>query len=60
MYIRKAKIEELDRIMNIYAYARAFMAETGNPKQWGATNWPPKDLIEQDIAQGKCHVCCVD
>ena len=57
MYIRKAKIEELDRIMNIYAYARAFMAETGNPKQWGATNWPPKDLIEQDIAQGKCHVC---
>ena len=60
MHIRKAKIEEVDRIMDIYAHARAFMAETGNPKQWGATNWPPQDLIEQDIARGKCHVCCVD
>ena len=60
MYIRKAKFEELDCIMDIYAHARAFMAETGNPKQWGATNWPPQSLIEQDIAQGKCHVCCVD
>ena len=60
MHIRKAQPTELDRIMNIYAHARAFMAETGNPKQWGATNWPPQDLIVQDIAQGKCHVCCVN
>ena len=58
MHIRKAQRTELDRIMDIYAYARAFMAETGNPKQWGATNWPPRDLIVQDIAQGKCYVCC--
>ena len=58
MHIRKAQPTELDRIMDIYAYARAFMAETGNPKQWGATNWPPQDLIVQDIAQGKCYVCC--
>ena len=60
MYIRKAQTAELDRIMDIYARARAFMVETGNPKQWGATNWPPRDLIIQDIAQGKCHVCCVE
>ncbi len=60
MEIRTAKPEELECIMEIYAHARAFMAETGNPKQWGATNWPPQPLIEQDIAQGKCHVCCVD
>lgn len=59
MYIRKAKIEELDRIMEIYAYARTAMAEAGNPKQWGATNWPPQNLIVQDIALGKCHVCCI-
>lgn len=59
MHIRNAQIDELDRIMEIYAHARAFMAETGNPKQWGATNWPPRELIVQDIAQGKCYVCCV-
>ena len=59
MHIRKAQTTELDSIMDIYAHARTFMAETGNPKQWGATNWPPQNLIEQDIAQGKCHVCCI-
>ena len=51
MQIRLAELEELDRIMEIYAHARRFMAETGNPKQWGATNWPPRTLIEQDIRQ---------
>lgn len=60
MYIRKAKTEELDRIMDIYAYAREAMAQAGNPKQWGATKWPPRDLIAQDIVQGKCHVCVKD
>jgi len=57
MRIRKAMPEDLDQIMSIYAYARAFMAQTGNPKQWGATNWPPRALIAQDIAQGKSYVC---
>ena len=60
MYIRNATIDELDRIMDIYAYARAVMAENGNPKQWGATNWPPRDLIAQDIMQEKSYICCVD
>ena len=58
MQIRLAELEELDRIMEIYAHARRFMAETGNPKQWGATNWPPRTLIEQDIRQKHCYVCC--
>ena len=33
------------------------MAATGNPNQWGPTNWPPEELIHQDIATGKGHVC---
>lgn len=57
MEIRKAKIEDLHRIMDIYAYAREFMARHGNPNQWGPTNWPPQSLIEQDIAQQKSYVC---
>ena len=59
MYIRTARLEDLNCIMDIYANARIFMEEHGNPKQWGATNWPPENLILQDIAQEKCHVCCV-
>lgn len=43
--------------MEIYAYARRFMAEHGNPNQWGPTNWPPEKLIHQDIRQGKGYVC---
>ena len=57
MEIRKAKPEDLSEIMSIYAYARDFMARTGNPKQWGATNWPPRELIRQDITRGKSYVC---
>lgn len=56
MEIRKAKYEELDRIMAIYARARGFMAAHGNPNQWGNTE-PPQAAVEQDIELGKCHVC---
>lgn len=58
MQIRKAATEDLDEIMEIYAGARAFMVQTGNPRQWAAKSWPPKWLVERDIAQGKCYVCC--
>lgn len=60
MEIRYAVQADFDRIMEIYAGARAFMAAHGNPRQWGITNWPPEALIRQDIAAGKCHVCCHD
>ena len=38
--------------MEIYAYAREYMAAHGNPDQWGPTNWPPEDLIREDIRLG--------
>ena len=57
MEIRRATANDLDTIMSIYACARDFMAATGNPKQWGATNWPPKSLIEKDIECGDSYVC---
>lgn len=57
MRIRRSEIQDLDRIMEIYAYARRFMAEHGNPNQWGPTNWPPEALIRQDIAEGNSYVC---
>lgn len=57
MEIRKSAYAELPRIMEIYAHAREFMAAHGNPRQWGATNWPPKELIMQDIRDGNSYVC---
>ena len=53
--VRKAEMKDLPRIEEIYAYARAFMAETGNPNQWGKTN-PPVDRLKLDIQEGKLHV----
>lgn len=57
MRIRNTRIEDLDIVMQIYARARQFMAEHDNPKQWGATNWPPKPLIEDDIHKQDSYVC---
>ena len=38
MKIRKSTEQDIERMMEIYAYARKFMAENGNPNQWGPTN----------------------
>ena len=53
--IRKAIREDLPRIEDIYAYARQFMAETGNPHQWGKTT-PQTSQLEDDIQKGLLFV----
>lgn len=53
--IEKATLSQLSPIMAIYEQARAFMAQTGNPDQWGMT-YPPETMIRQDILNGKCYV----
>lgn len=60
MRIRKTTESDSDRIMKIYSHAREFMARTGNPNQWGPTNWPPADLIHEDIRSGNSYVCVND
>ena len=57
MLIRHAVEDDFPRMMEIYAYARKFMADHGNPNQWGPTNWPPEALIHQDIADRCSYVC---
>ncbi len=47
--------EDLPRIQEIYAYARGFMAQTGNPNQW-KNNHPPVVQLEADIAEGTLYV----
>ena len=60
MKIRHTTELDLPRVLEIYRYARNFMAEHGNPNQWGPTNWPPEDLIRQDIRNGNGYVCVDD
>lgn len=60
MYIRHTEEADLPRVMALYAAARVFMAEHGNPNQWGPTNWPPEALIRRDIESGKSFVCMLD
>ncbi len=57
MKIRKTTEKDIERVMDIYAHARKFMAEHGNPNQWGKRNWPPEELIRDDIEKGCSYVC---
>lgn len=56
MKIRKTTKDDLNKVLEIYEYARSFMADHGNPNQWGKSN-PPREVIEQDIVDGKHYVC---
>ena len=56
MEIRNTRPDELSTVMGIYASAREFMAQTGNPDQWG-DGYPTEALIRSDIEAGKSYVC---
>ena len=57
--IRKATVNDKTRIMEIYAYARQFMAEHGNPNQWKNNN-PSEETIDNDIANRQMYVIEAD
>lgn len=57
MNVRHTTLDDLPTVMKIFERARRFMVDSGNPNQWGKTNWPPEDLIRSDIAAGKSFVC---
>ena len=56
MKIRNAVMGELNLLMEMYADARRFMAEHGNPDQWG-TSYPPREMVEGDIRGENVYVC---
>jgi len=60
--IRKTTIEDIAKVMQIYADGRAIMCESGNNEQWQG-NYPPQIMIEEDIKKGLSYVCeskCID
>ena len=56
MIIRKTTVKDIDNVMRIYADARDFMRESGNPDQWHGW-YPPRDMIERDVRDGTGYVC---
>ena len=48
MEIRKASVQDLGQIMQVYDKARKFMRENGNAEQWGE-DYPSAERIEHDI-----------
>lgn len=53
--IRPATQADLVNILEIYAHARRFMAENGNPTQWGQ-NHPAQHLLDEDISLNRLYV----
>ena len=53
--IRLAQEKDLDNVQEIYAYARKFMAEHGNPTQWGQTR-PTEETLQKDIKKEQLYV----
>ena len=59
MEIRKARLEDLDQLMDIFHTARCFMRQNGNTRQW-INGYPQRELVVQDIEKGVCYVSVED
>ena len=56
MEIRRAKTENLDKILQIYEQAKIFMRQQGNHNQWTG-GYPGAETILEDIARGEFFLC---
>ena len=54
-HMRKAGPADMSRVLEIYAYARKFMAEHGNPNQWRDTH-PKEEQFWEDVGRGDLYV----
>lgn len=57
--VRKTRPADMARLQEIFAIARRFMAETGNPNQWRG-DYPTQALLKQDIESGDSYVVVCD
>ncbi len=55
MKIKKADMNDLKEILNIYSYARRYMKAHKNPTQWGDDR-PSESVIKNDITNGNSFV----
>ncbi|MBR3524660.1 MAG: GNAT family N-acetyltransferase [Lachnospiraceae bacterium] len=57
--IQHCTMDDWDEILKIYEDARLFMAEHGNPDQWGHS-YPPKKIIRRDIEKEQLYRCVLE
>ena len=55
MIIREARVEDIERLLEIYDIAKAFMRKTGNPHQWNS-RYPDLKTLEEDIHKHQLFV----
>lgn len=53
--IRHTTTADIPRLKEIFAIARRFMAEAGNPNQW-TEGYPSEELLQEDIDSGDSYV----
>ncbi len=53
--IRHARLDEMERLLEIYDIARAFMRASGNATQWGG-GYPSREVLDEDIALSRLYV----
>ena len=59
MLIRPAQETDWEALSALFASARAFMRQCGNPHQWG-DDYPDREIILKDIQRGTGYVCTED
>ena len=57
--VRLTSVDDLDKVMVIYANARERMAESGNPNQW-IDGYPTVADINKDICNGVSYIIEID
>ena len=46
---------DLDRLLEIYEIAKAYMRKNGNTKQWNGA-YPSAEVVQADMAEDRCYV----
>lgn len=54
--MERATLADLPAMTALYAHARKFMAQQGNPGQWG-TVYPDEAQLTEDIESGGAWLC---
>lgn len=59
MTIRKTTANDINKLLEIFDYAREYMKANNNPNQW-SDGYPSRENIEEDIQKNESYVCLDD
>lgn len=59
MYIRQTRLEDIDRLIEVFEGAKEILKESDNFDQWGEEH-PERSIIENDINQNQSYVVVRD